>query len=73
MSISGVWINELGSRTKLRTDENGILRGTYHTQVGDAEGIYLLIGAYMTLRFKTAASAFRFVFLGTTTSSTAIQ
>jgi Avidin family len=46
MSLSGEWINELGSRMKLEADEGGYLVGTYHTQVGNAEGVYALVGAY---------------------------
>jgi Avidin family len=46
MSLSGEWINELGSRMKLEADEDGHLGGTYHTQVGNAEGVYPLVGVY---------------------------
>jgi hypothetical protein len=48
MGLSGEWINELGSRMKLDARRDGALHGTYHTQVGDAEGIYQLVGAYDT-------------------------
>lgn len=46
MSLSGEWINELGSRMRLDATEDGHLSGSYHTQVGDAEGIYRLVGTY---------------------------
>lgn len=45
MSLSGEWVNELGSRMKLEATD-GELAGTYHTQVGNAEGVYALTGAY---------------------------
>jgi hypothetical protein len=41
--IIGNWYNELGSVMKLQINGNNIV-GTYHTLVGDAEGIYPLMG-----------------------------
>lgn len=46
MSLAGEWTNELGSRMRLDADKGGCLKGTYHTQVGDAKGVYRLVGAY---------------------------
>jgi Avidin family len=46
MSLSGEWVNELGSRMRLNADAKGALQGTYHTQVGSAEGVYPLVGSY---------------------------
>ena len=48
MTPSGEWINERGSRIKLEADDDGSLRGTYHTEVGNAEGIYRLVGRHDT-------------------------
>jgi hypothetical protein len=43
MDIRGEWFNELGSM--MRIDVNGsTITGKYHTAVGDAEGVYDLIG-----------------------------
>jgi len=43
MDIRGEWFNELGSMMKI--DVNGsTITGKYHTAVGDAEGIYDLVG-----------------------------
>lgn len=46
MALSGQWLNELGSRMHLEASADGTLRGTYHTQVGNAEGIYRLVGSF---------------------------
>lgn len=44
MSIAGSWYNELGSMMTLI--ENGSsITGTYQTAVGDASGIYQLVGS----------------------------
>lgn len=43
MPLSGDWFNELGSKMTLEVDGQTIT-GRYHTAVGDAEGIYLLMG-----------------------------
>lgn len=43
MSIAGAWHNELGSKMLL-TPDGSSLRGIYETEVGDAKGIYNLLG-----------------------------
>jgi hypothetical protein len=43
MDLNGTWYNELGSIMTLQTNGN-IISGTYQTAVGDASGIYSLIG-----------------------------
>ena len=43
MSLEGIWYNELGSKVELEVDDCSI-EGTYHTTVGDAQGIYRLVG-----------------------------
>lgn len=43
MDISGIWYNQLGSKMKLSVD-NGSIEGVYHTAVGNAAGIYKLVG-----------------------------
>ena len=44
MSVSGTWYNESGSMMKIAVD-GPLIMGTYHTAVGDANGIYQLIGS----------------------------
>jgi hypothetical protein len=34
-SIAGAWVNQLGSRLELSADTDGVLRGMYHSGVGD--------------------------------------
>jgi hypothetical protein len=43
MNLNGTWYNELGSQMTLQTNGN-IISGTYQTAVGDASGIFNLIG-----------------------------
>ena len=43
MNLSGTWYNELGSKMDLVANGSSIT-GTYHTAVGDASGIYDLVG-----------------------------
>ncbi|GAA3632930.1 avidin/streptavidin family protein [Flavivirga jejuensis] len=43
MDLNGTWYNELGSSMTLVTNGNS-LTGTYQTAVGDASGIYDLVG-----------------------------
>jgi hypothetical protein len=43
MSVEGVWYNELGSMMRIYVVE-GSITGTYQTKVGDASGIYQLVG-----------------------------
>lgn len=43
MSAEGTWYNELGSKVILNLD-GASMRGTYQTAVGDAGGIYPLVG-----------------------------
>jgi hypothetical protein len=43
MSVSGNWYNELGSVMSLSLEGSSIT-GTYQTAVGDANGIYQLVG-----------------------------
>lgn len=43
MDINGKWYNELGSEVEFKVIENQ-LTGHYHTAVGDATGIYSLVG-----------------------------
>ncbi|WP_259015294.1 avidin/streptavidin family protein [Emticicia fluvialis] len=42
-NLEGVWYNELGSKMTLQVLGSNI-SGTYETKVGDAEGMYNLIG-----------------------------
>ncbi len=44
MSASGTWYNELGSMMNLAVEGTSVT-GTYHTSVGDADGIYQLVGS----------------------------
>ncbi len=44
MSAAGTWYNELGSKMELQVNGSS-LTGTYQTAVGDATGIYLLVGS----------------------------
>lgn len=44
MSIAGAWYNELGSKMVLSQNGSSIT-GTYQTAVGDASGIYELVGS----------------------------
>jgi hypothetical protein len=44
MSISGTWYNELGSVVALAVNGASIT-GTYQTAVGDANGVYSLVGS----------------------------
>jgi Avidin family len=44
MSIEGVWYNELGSKMVIKLDDDSIT-GEYQTSVGDAGGIYDLVGS----------------------------
>ena len=44
MSVAGTWYNELGSKMELEIN-GASLSGTYHTAVGDAGGIYELVGS----------------------------
>lgn len=55
MSLEGTWYNELGSemtlqitQTTLCGSSQTVLCGTYQTKVGDASGIYNLVGAFDT-------------------------
>jgi hypothetical protein len=41
--LKGKWFNELGSIMDLQVN-NGAISGTYQTKVGDAHGIYELVG-----------------------------
>lgn len=43
MNLNGKWYNELGSSMTLTVNGNSIT-GTYQTTVGDASGIYDLVG-----------------------------
>jgi Avidin family len=43
MDINGTWYNQLGSQMIL-TVTGKTINGTYHTRVGDASGMYELIG-----------------------------
>jgi hypothetical protein len=43
MDLNGDWFNELGSKMTLIV-AGGNITGKYHTAVGDAEGIYDLVG-----------------------------
>jgi Avidin family len=43
VDISGEWYNELGSMMVLQARAS-VLTGKYHTAVGDADGIYELLG-----------------------------
>ncbi len=43
MRLDGEWFNELGSKMILKVKGRNIT-GTYHTAVGDASGIYELVG-----------------------------
>ena len=43
MKLTGTWYNELGSKMVLRGRDSNIT-GTYQTKVGDAKGIYRLVG-----------------------------
>ncbi len=47
MNIDGIWYNELGSQVNFAVSGNQ-LTGTYQTAVGDAIGIYQLIGQVNT-------------------------
>lgn len=42
-NLNGTWYNELGSVMTIQTNGN-IISGTYQTSVGDATGVYTLIG-----------------------------
>jgi len=44
MPITGNWYNELGSMMML-TENGASITGTYQTRVGDASGIYQLVGS----------------------------
>lgn len=43
MGIEGEWYNELGSMLQI-SQSDSVISGTYHTAVGDAQGIYVLSG-----------------------------
>ena len=43
MDINGDWFNELGSKMVLQV-HGSTITGKYHTAVGDADGIYELVG-----------------------------
>uniref|UniRef100_UPI0006E45D12 avidin/streptavidin family protein n=1 Tax=Hymenobacter sp. AT01-02 TaxID=1571877 RepID=UPI0006E45D12 len=43
MDINGKWYNELGSEVEFRLEGNQVT-GQYHTAVGDATGVYPLVG-----------------------------
>ena len=47
MNIDGIWYNELGSQVDFTVQGNQ-LTGTYQTAVGDADGIYPLVGQINT-------------------------
>lgn len=47
MAIDGIWYNELGSEMTLSVD-GMMVTGTYQTTVGDAQGIYQLVGSVDT-------------------------
>jgi Avidin family len=42
-NLNGTWYNELGSLMTIETNGN-VISGTYQTAVGDAKGIYYLVG-----------------------------
>jgi len=44
MSVDGVWYNELGSQMTIAVDDESIT-GEYNTAVGQAGGIYELVGS----------------------------
>ncbi|WP_449399363.1 avidin/streptavidin family protein [Chryseobacterium wanjuense] len=43
INLNGTWYNELGSKMTITVNGNSII-GTYQTSVGDATGIYDLVG-----------------------------
>jgi hypothetical protein len=45
-NLSGCYSNELESRMVLQATDDGVLKGTYETLVGDAAGQYPLFGAH---------------------------
>ncbi|PPK65480.1 avidin/streptavidin family protein [Actinokineospora auranticolor] len=47
MSVNGVWYNELNSKMTIATASDGVtLTGTYQSLVGNAPGVYALVGKY---------------------------
>ena len=52
MELNGTWYNELGSFMTLKV-KGPNLSGTYQTAVGDAEGIYELVGRVVTDEFSS--------------------
>jgi hypothetical protein len=57
MDLNGIWYNELGSRMELIVQGKNIT-GTYHTAVGDASGIYDLVGQTDTDNDQSQAVGF---------------